>query len=191
MSEAVAEKPTAPVSKALPQQGSRWNFLPTGLAIVAVGLLADQLTKLWAIRVLDRWIPVPDLPGYQQRFTIDLIPNLLRFRYAENLGAAFSILHGQVLLLTIISFVASIGLAWFWQSLPPREWWGRTATALIISGAVGNLIDRAFRGRVVDFVDAYIIIDGTSRHWPTFNIADSCICVGAAILMVRLFQGKI
>lgn len=167
--------------------------LPLSLGVFLVGLVADLLTKLWAIHALrpDWWPRPPSQAAWDARPEITIIPGFFRFVYAENEGAAFSILYGHVTLLALISLVASIGLIWFWYSLPAGEKWGRLATILILSGAVGNLFDRAFRGSVVDFIDVYIVLGGESHHWPTFNIADSCICVGAGILAWRLLAGKI
>jgi signal peptidase II len=170
-----------------------WDLWPLSAGLFLFWLVADHATKLWAIRALK-----PEWHGYRvppeleaTRPIIDIIPGFLRFFYAENRGAAFSILYGQTFFLGIISLIATVGLIWFWRSLRPDEWWGRVATALILSGAVGNMIDRFGRGYVVDFIDAYVIWGTNSYHWPTFNIADSCICVGAVVLGWRLLMGKI
>ena len=61
------------------------------------------------------------------------------------------------------------------------------AIAFVIGGAIGNLIDRAFRGFVVDMFDAYI----GQHHWPVFNVADSFICIGMGILVLRMWKGKV
>lgn len=180
---------TAPPQEAAPPVGGVDYWKPC-LSIALVFLAIDHLTKWWAMEVLrpEGWIHgALTWEIWNSREVIDIIPGLLRLAYAENTGAAFSILDGQVGLLAVISLVASGALVWFWYSLPKQEAWGRVAVALILSGAVGNMIDRVFRGYVVDFIDAYI----GSYHWPTFNIADSCICVGAGILIVRFLQKKI
>lgn len=181
-----------PAEKAREPAGGTALLQPS-LGLFVFWLVADVLTKLWAIRALrpEWWSQVPTQAMWDSRPEITLIPGFFRLVYAENQGAAFSILYGHVTVLAIISLVASVGLIWFWYTLPAGEKWGRFATALILSGAVGNLFDRALRGHVVDFIDVYIILGGESHHWPTFNIADSCICVGAAILAWRLLAGKI
>lgn len=191
MTDAPKEKtgePHPPPPK--PSPAERLSYWRDGLGLFLFWLAADQLTKLWAIRVLrpDWWgsrFVTPE--EFAQTPIITIIPGFLQFRYAENTGAAFSIMEGQTLLLVMISLLASAGLAAYWYFLPPAERWGRAAVALIASGAVGNLIDRAGRGAVVDFVDAYV----GQYHWPTFNVADSCMCVGAAILVIRFMRGKI
>ena len=181
MSEAVKEtkKESAKASeKEKPEAGgmAMWRI---SASVFLVGLVLDHLTKFWAVAALKpEGIQIPRIP---------IIPGLLQFVYAENTGAAFSFMTGKTFLLGLISLAATIGLSWFWYSLPAREKWGRAAAAMILSGAVGNMIDRFARGYVVDFIDAY----WKTHHWPTFNVADSLICVGAAILAVRFLQGKI
>lgn len=184
----------ADVAAAIPfwKRGS-WSLWKPCLGIFLVGLGADFLTKIWAINALK-----PEWYGYRvppeiavQTPVVPIIPGFLRFVYAQNEGAAFSILYGHTTLLAFISLAATIGLIYFWRILPEKEIWGRVGTTLILSGAVGNMYDRFFRGYVVDFIDAYVVINNESWHWPTFNIADSCICVGAAILAWRLLAGKI
>ncbi len=165
-------------------------LLYPSLAVAIIGLALDHLTKFWAIKALKPdWYGVyrPTFEMLELQEKITIIPGCLQFIYAENRGAAFSMLYGKTGLLSVISFVASIGIIWFWLSLPKTEKWGRIALAMLLGGAIGNLIDRYFRGYVVDFIDAYI---GES-HWPTFNIADSLICVGATILAIRFLKGKI
>ena len=181
-----SEQPSPPA----PSLAERLSFWQVSLGLFLFWFVADQLTKLWAMRALrpDWWgSPFVTAEEFAQTPIITIIPGFLQFRYAENTGAAFSILEGQTLLLAGVSVLASVGLVVYWFFLPPAERWGRAAVALIASGAVGNLVDRAYRGAVVDFVDAYV----GQYHWPTFNVADSCISVGAAILVVRFLQGKI
>ncbi len=177
------EKPEAPPPGGI----AHWKM---SLAIVLGWLAIDHATKFWAIAVLkpEWWGRAePTAAMWANRPDIPIIPGLLRFVYAENTGAAFSMLYGRVTLLGIISLVAIAGLVWFWRQLPAGEKWGRAAVALIVSGAIGNMIDRFARGYVVDFIDAY----WGQYHWPTFNIADSCICVGAGILAVLFLKGRI
>ncbi len=188
----MTEKPESDGEKESPRPSlrERLSFWEVSLGLFLFWLVVDQLTKLWAMAALrpDWWGREFITPEqWEQRPIIEIIPGLLQLRYAENPGAAFSILDGHTALLTVISIVASVALTTYWFFLPPAEKWGRGAVALILSGAVGNLIDRVNRGAVVDFIDAYI----GQYHWPTFNVADSCICVGAAILAIRFLQGKI
>lgn len=162
------------------QAAGRFAQWPLSLALFVSLFIFDHATKWWAAVYLQGTEEHPPR-------VITIIPGLFDFRYAENTGAAFSIGTGKTGLLAIVSLVASLGFAWFWYTLPAREKWGRAAVALILSGAIGNLIDRAFRGYVIDFLHVFY----KDWHYPIFNIADSAICVGAAILAVRLLQKKI
>jgi signal peptidase II len=71
-------------------------------------------------------------------------------------------------------------VAYYFIKTPPSEKWMKIAMSLILGGALGNLIDRVFRGYVIDFLEFYI----KDFHWPTFNFADSCITVGAFLLII-------
>ncbi|MBI5155599.1 signal peptidase II [Candidatus Poribacteria bacterium] len=144
-------------------------------------LLIDQATKILAQTHLK-----PE-SAYGPQPTIPIIPGLFQLRYAENTGAAFSMLTGNTVLLTFISVGAAVVMTYWWTRLPAREMWGRLGLALIVSGAVGNLFDRALRGYVVDFFDAY----WRTHHFPVFNVADSIICTGVGLLVLRMMQGKI
>jgi signal peptidase II len=146
---------------------------PLFLSVIAVFLLIDHATKI-AAKI---WLE----PGQKM---ISLIPGVFRLRYAENRGAAFSLFYGHTEILALVSVLAVAGLTWWWTRVPANERIGRFGIALVISGAIGNLIDRVARGYVVDFLDFYLI------NWPVFNIADSIICIGVGIMLLRTWQGK-
>jgi len=140
-----------------------------GLAVGVV--ILDQLTKWWALVGLDPHRPLEILPF----FNLTLV---------FNRGAAFSFLAGAggwqkfffIGLAVVISAVLAIWLArsaW-------RERWLAAGIGLILGGAVGNVIDRIRFGHVVDFLDFH----AGGWHWPAFNIADSAITVGAALLLI-------
>ncbi len=140
-------------------------LLAGGVACLVV--LADQLTKSWAVSRL-RAGPI-HVVG-----TLDL-------ELARNSGGSFSILQGQTSLLVILAVVLVSALAVVvWRA----ETTGRAAAVgLIIGGAFGNLSDRLFRGEhgsVVDFVALHF--------WPTFNVADACIVVGCGLLVISLLR---
>lgn len=149
----------------------RWLWLS------AFVVLADQLSK--ASIVLN-------LPLYER---IQLLP-VFALTHLHNTGAAFSFLAsagGWQRWFFVAIAVAVTGLVCVWLSrLPQRgEGWLAAALALVVGGAIGNVIDRLFRGHVVDFL---------SFHWeqwyfPAFNVADSAITVGAVILLVDSFFG--
>ena len=96
-------------------------------------------------------------------------------------------LTGNPGLLAIISILAAAGLTFWWTRLPAEELLGRIALAMVVAGAVGNLIDRALRSYVVDFFDVY----WRTHHFPVFNVADSMICVGVGVLLLRTWRGKL
>ena len=153
-------------------------------AAAVLGLVAfDHATKLATVAWLKptSFLDVP---------IVTIIPGLFQLRYAENRGAAFSLFDGNVGALAVVSAVASVLIAWWWTRLPAEERWGRWALVMILSGALGNLIDRAFRGFVVDMFDAHITLGGELYQWPVFNVADSLICVGVGIVMVRAWMGR-
>jgi len=134
------------------------------------------------------------------RFELYEAVNVLPFfdlHYVHNTGAAFSFLDSaggwQRWLFTGIAVVIS-GLIVYWlRRTPKSERWMSVALALVLGGAVGNLIDRAWLGYVIDFIDIYFDVFRFvlgSNHFPAFNIADSAICVGAGMLIVDAFRGK-
>ncbi len=164
-----------------PPAGNKWAFAPHALAIALVIVAFDQWTKWLTLQKL----ATPDVFGRYPSYQI--IPEMLRFIYAENRGAAFSILYGHVELLAAVSVIAVVALVFFFRSLSPKEWVGRFALGMILGGAIGNLYDRVFRGFVVDMIDAYV----GEYHWPTFNVADSFICIGMTLLIAQMLRGKI
>lgn len=147
------------------------------VAAFAVFLL-DQATKAWARKTL--------------RFGDDVtvIPNFLNFIYAENTGVAFSQFSnggdaGRWILSAVAAAAAVFVLYYFWRT--PREndrLLG--ACALLLAGIVGNLTDRVRLGYVIDFID----VQFGNWHYPTFNIADSVICIGAGLLILDLFFSR-
>ena len=154
------------------------NALPW-LALSALVIALDQWTKHIAVGALEYLRPVAVIPGF------------LNWTLAYNTGAAFSFLHDaggwQRWLFTIIAIVASIVFA-FWLARTRRgDWRNAVPLALIIGGALGNLVDRLIAGKVTDFIEVYW------RDWsfPAFNVADSAVCVGAFLLIVLgLVAGK-
>lgn len=109
---------------------------------------------------------------------------------AHNYGAAFSFLADQPgwqrWFFASLAVAVSTGLCVWLLRLSSTQKWLAAALALLIGGAVGNLVDRVLNGYVVDFLDAYY----GAYHWPAFNIADSAICVGAVLLLLENFLDK-
>ncbi|HRW37206.1 MAG: signal peptidase II [Acidimicrobiales bacterium] len=144
------------------------------IAVVAtVSLLVDQLSKHWAVSSLS--------DGH----VVDVVGSL-RFNLAYNTGVAFSMGTGRGLgpWITVLALAVVVGLS---LGATSRTTVGAVAAGLIAGGAVGNLLDRAFRGDagflhggVVDFIDL--------QWWPVFNVADACVVVGAGLLVVASFR---
>lgn len=143
------------------------------LAILfAVVLAADQATKIAAARWLDAYEPVSVIPGF------------LQLALVHNTGMAFGLLNdlafaGKAWILTGVSAALLALIAWFAVRAGPLSPLTGIGLTAMLSGALGNIVDRLARGHVVDFLDAYV----GSAHWPTFNLADSAICVGAGLLL--------
>ncbi len=151
----------------------RWYWWLSGSVIVL-----DQVTKFLAETLLIFHQPVPVLPSF----------NLL---LTYNTGAAFSFLAGaggwQRWFFLGLGLLVSIGLIVWLRRLKPTETRLATALALILGGAIGNLIDRAWLGQVIDFIQLYY----QRWYWPAFNLADSAITVGAALLVLdSLWSGR-
>lgn len=146
------------------------------LGLSALLVAIDQWTKAVALASLEYLKPVPFIDGFWN------------WTLVHNYGAAFSFLSDaggwQRWFFTGLAIVISLGLT-VWLARTPRGDW-RTALpfALVVAGAVGNVIDRIRFGYVVDFVDWYV----GRHHWPAFNVADSAIVVGAVLLVLFSFK---
>ncbi|MBT3304227.1 signal peptidase II [Candidatus Woesearchaeota archaeon] len=103
--------------------------------------------------------------------------------YVKNTGAGFGILSGMNVLLIVISVLVLVGIGYYYKKIP-KESWVLVASGLITGGIVGNLIDRVFRGFVVDFLDFFV----SSWHWPAFNVADSALVIGVVILIIYYWK---
>jgi len=119
--------------------------------------------------------------------SIRLLP-VLNLTYMRNTGAAFSILsNASPLVFIALGVVVSVGILWWLRRHPRGESLVAIGLSLIQGGALGNIIDRAYRGYVVDFIDFHIG-ECSWCHWPAFNIADSAIVIGAALLILDMFR---
>lgn len=147
------------------------------LWISALVVILDQLTKYIAESNLDYRVPEPVFTS-------------LNMTLVYNRGAAFSFLSDaggwQRWFFMAMSIVISIVLVYWLRKLDRNRIYLALGLALILGGAVGNLIDRSFYGYVIDFIDVYY----SSWHWPAFNIADSAITLGAGLLIVDMFTYK-
>ncbi|SHH79689.1 signal peptidase II [Ferrimonas marina] len=144
------------------------------LWISAVALILDQITKLWVMAKFDLYESIPLIP-------------YLNLTYVHNTGAAFSFLADaggwQRWGFAIFAILVSIALVVMLRAERADNRVINWSYALIIGGAIGNLIDRLAYGYVVDFIDFYV----GNWHWPAFNIADTAICVGAGLMILDAF----
>ncbi|MEO6264158.1 MAG: signal peptidase II [Luteimonas sp.] len=154
------------------------NALPW-LGLSAVVVVLDQLSKAWVLATLPEFQPVPVVEGFWNWFR------------TYNTGAAFSFLSqagGWQKYFFVLLAVAISGVLGYWLARTPRRDW-KTALpfALVIGGAIGNVIDRLQHGHVVDFIQWH----WRDHYWPAFNLADSAIVAGAVgIALFGLLQGK-
>jgi signal peptidase II len=148
------------------------------LLVSALVVLCDRLSKIWIVHHI------------QSGSAITLIPGVFRLTHVLNSGAAFSIFADSMSpgavrkgLIAFSAVAALIVFAMLWRT-------GRSlnittlAFALILGGAIGNLYDRVRLYYVVDFLEVTIV----HYHWPDFNIADSCIVIGACLLLLEIFR---
>ena len=145
-----------------------------GLALLLLAL--DQATKLWATAALDYGMPVVVLPF----FNLTLV---------HNTGAAFSFLADaggwqRIFFIVLSGVVSAVLVAWLWR-LPREARLLGVALALVLGGAVGNLVDRVAYGYVIDFLDFH----AAGWHWPAFNVADSAISCGVVLLLADGLRG--
>ncbi|NJD37350.1 MAG: signal peptidase II [Geobacter sp.] len=151
---------------------NRWRLFSI---IVGVGLLADQATKLYVDKVMTLHQSIPVIDG------------LFSFTYLRNRGAAFSFLSDvswRLPFFIAVTLIAAVVILVAMKKMREDQKLAQTSLAMIFSGAVGNLIDRVRLGEVIDFLDVY----WRTHHWPAFNVADSLICVGVALVAVDMIR---
>lgn len=143
------------------------------IIIIIIGLILDRITKLWAMNKL------------LGREDIVIIKNIFSFSYVENRGAAFGVFQGNVNILAIVTIAAIAGMFYFLIKYRPESKLCRISIAMILSGAIGNFIDRVWYKYVVDFImfhykDVY--------YFPNFNIADTLVVIGTALLALYIIK---
>jgi signal peptidase II len=147
------------------------------MLVLGVGL--DQLTKYWIAQTLPQYAVIP------------VIPDFFNLVHVYNRGAAFGLLSTwspnfvrYFFIGTNLTIVVVLGYLYWRTGVEHRLFlWGYT---LLLSGALGNLIDRVRFGEVLDFLDFYV----GRHHWPAFNVADSLICIGAGFLLLAMWRSE-
>ncbi len=144
------------------------------LATVAIPLIVlDQATKLIIVRTMDLYATIP------------VVQNFFDIVHARNQGAAFGVLRDSNIRLPFligVSLLASVVIIALFRKLRPDQKLSAWGLSLVLSGAVGNLIDRVRLGEVIDFLSAHWY----QHYWPAFNVADSAICVGVGMLALDM-----
>lgn len=136
--------------------------------IALVVVLADQATKFYVCGHF--------LPGE----SVALVPQIFHLTYVLNPGAAFGMLEGSRWLFVLIALGVVGGICFLREEIASHGAWCRYGAALFGGGALGNLIDRARQGKVIDFFDF--------RVWPVFNVADIAICVGVGCIIWSILR---
>ncbi|HUR97791.1 MAG TPA: signal peptidase II [Pyrinomonadaceae bacterium] len=148
------------------------------LAVAGGVFLIDQTTKAWAVSRLRFGDDIPVIKGF------------LNFAYAHNTGVAFSMLDDQGNAgrwgLSVVALVAAALVLYFFWRTPRSDDRILGSLALLLAGIAGNVTDRLRLGYVIDFID----VQFGSWHYPTFNVADMAICVGAGLLILDMFLSK-
>ncbi len=157
------------MNKLFRETGLRWLWL------TLICLIADQITKQLVVGSMDLYQSINISPFFS-------------ITYVRNLGAAFSFLADQGgwqrWFFCGVAAIASIVFVYWLAKTPKSNRYLCIAFALMLSGALGNLVDRLLFGYVIDFLDFYI----RDKHWPAFNIADSMIFIGAFLMILDSFK---
>jgi len=170
--------------------GVEWASRRGYFGIAAFALALDQISKVIVHYLL------------ADRGAVEVIPGFFSLWYSRNPGGLFGSFRDwagpwRLILLTLLPIIAIFFIAGFLRKGKIEDRPTLLGLSLILGGATGNLIDRLFRGEVIDFLDVYVANSGFAEwliktfgtaHWPTFNIADSAIVVGAGLLLLDIFR---
>ena len=149
-------------------------------ALLMIGLVVlDQVTKSLIARSVELYESVPVIPRFF---------NITRIHNRGAIFGTFSQTNNQIVfvLLTAASLAALALVVYYFFKTPDTDRLMKVSLTLILAGALGNQFDRLIRGHVIDFLDFYI----GRAHWPFFNVADSCITIGAFLMLITLFRRK-
>ncbi len=142
-------------------------------AVALLTLVADQISKHLVLSNLDpgqSWNPVASLTPW------------VSITHVTNTGVAFGLFPDRGSIFVIIAVIVVAAIIFYYRHLPAGQWWIKVSLGLQLGGALGNLLDRLRLGYVVDFIDFKI--------WPVFNVADSSIVIGVAILAYYLLRER-
>lgn len=142
-------------------------FIATALVALAVDQIAKAMVRAAMV----------------EQQSVALVPHVIRLTYVRNEGAAFGLFPGRQPVFIVTSLLVLFVIAAFWRRTRPVQWPVVVALGLVTAGAVGNLFDRSILGYVTDFFEFSFV------EFPVFNVADSCIVVGVAILMAWILFG--
>jgi signal peptidase II len=165
----------APLAPSLAHGLLKLRYLFVSLAV----LVLDQWTK---------WLVEDHLPHHVAE---PIIPGFFNLTHVQNTGVAFGLFAAQGMgggswLLTLLGLAALLAVGLYFWFTPSHDRLLLVALALVVGGAVGNLVDRVVAGAVTDFVDLYV---GT-YHWPAFNVADSAISIGIVLMAIDSFRPR-
>jgi signal peptidase II len=146
------------------------------LIVAALVVTLDQLSKLWA-RV-----------NLSEIYNLELLPGFLDLIRVENTGSIFGLFYGHTELFIALAIAASVVILVFLYYFPPATTLGTLSFALILGGAVGNLIDRIRLGYVIDFIRIHL---QAIFFWPAFNIADAALTVGILMLIYYFYKSGV
>jgi signal peptidase II len=163
--------------------GAQGGFAPSAAA-AGFGKLRYLFVSL-AVLVLDqwtKWLVEVHLPDHAAQ---PIVPGFFTLIHVRNTGVAFGLFAAQGMtggswLLTLLGLAALTAVGVYFWFTPSRDRVLLVALALVVGGAVGNLLDRVLAGAVTDFIDVYL----GSHHWPAFNVADSAISIGIALMAI-------
>jgi signal peptidase II len=159
------------------------------MAHMTGGLAARRLELIVSVTVvvLDQITKAMVRPALELHESREVIPGFLDLTRVHNTGAAFGMLNNaefpfKTVVLSLLAAVALGGVAWYAATVPPSDRLARIGIAGVLGGAIGNLIDRAASGYVLDFVDAY----WNNWHFWAFNVADAAISVGVVFMILDI-----
>jgi signal peptidase II len=152
------------------RQATLWRWLLL-FGVAALTILADQVSKAYVVAHLnlqESWMP------------FGFIEPLFRFTHVHNTGAAFGLFPQGGSIFLLIAVIVSAIIVYYYRQIPGHAWLIRLALGLQLGGALGNVVDRVRLGYVVDFFNV--------EYWPVFNVADSCIVIGVALLALAMLR---